>query len=188
MRARDVRNLVPQVGNGTCCRFRGVGGFCIKKGRQRRYPLLGHRVFTKKRRELRIQQFASYRRFDAFNRLRFSRTAVVGIEVNIAVLLVFLFLLGGDAHTAGAAEQATIRARIILDIWYTTATMQDDIRLIKKLFRNERLVRAFVHFARVAEVSVVERILEKERNLRDMNATIAFRQNARLLKHRGENV
>ncbi|MCX6787179.1 MAG: hypothetical protein NTY93_01495 [Candidatus Kaiserbacteria bacterium] len=55
VRARNVRYLLPQVVNGSCRRLRSIGGFCIKQGRQRRYPLLRHRVFTKKRRKLRIQ-------------------------------------------------------------------------------------------------------------------------------------
>ncbi|OGG56728.1 hypothetical protein A2680_02140 [Candidatus Kaiserbacteria bacterium RIFCSPHIGHO2_01_FULL_55_37] len=41
---------------------------------------------------------------------------------------------------------------------------------------------ALVHLARVAEVSVIKRILQNERNARDMDAAISFGHHARLLK------
>ncbi|MDO8552756.1 MAG: hypothetical protein Q7S01_04540 [bacterium] len=47
---------------------------------------------------------------------------------------------------------------------------------------------ALVHFARVAEVAVVKRILQNERNARDVNAAISFGHHTRVLQHHRESI
>src|SRR3989344_7267750 len=47
---------------------------------------------------------------------------------------------------------------------------------------------AFVHFARVAEVAVIKRVLQNERNARDVDAAISFGHHARVLQHRCESI
>ncbi|OHA19936.1 MAG: hypothetical protein A2W52_02140 [Candidatus Taylorbacteria bacterium RIFCSPHIGHO2_02_49_25] len=64
-----------------------------------------HGVLAKKRRKLRVQQLTSHRRFLAFHGLVLASTAVVGVMVDVAIQLVFLFHFGRDAHAAEIAPQ-----------------------------------------------------------------------------------
>jgi len=98
------------------------------------------------------------------------------------ILLVFLPHLCRNAHTATAApEEATIWGRVILNIRHTPSTSQDDIRPVVQIFRDDRLMLAFINLTAITKVSVIERILQNERYSRNMHATFTFGHNARLL-------
>ncbi|MDO8552757.1 MAG: hypothetical protein Q7S01_04545 [bacterium] len=64
-----------------------------------------HGVLAKERRELRVQDLASHRRFFAFHGLVLASTTVVSVVMDVAVQLVLLFHFGRDAHAAEVAPQ-----------------------------------------------------------------------------------
>lgn len=66
--------------------------------------------------------------------------------------------------------------------------MEYSVRLVVQGFGNDRLMRALVHFARVAEVAVVKRVLQNERDLRNMDALIAAREYTSVLEQGSEVV
>ena len=83
--------------------------------------------------------------------------------VDIAVLLILHTHFRRDTHTACAASQkAAVGARVVLDGLPVASAPQDGVGSVPKVFCDDRLVLAFVYFAAIAEVSVVERILQNE--------------------------
>src|SRR3990167_2448999 len=92
------------------------------------------------------------------------RTAIVNVAMDVAVLLPFQLILGGDGKAALAASQeAAVRLRLVRRfVVRATAEREDFLHRVKKLLAPDRRMRALIHFAAVGEVSEVKRIGEQE--------------------------
>ncbi|OGE75238.1 MAG: hypothetical protein A3I07_02480 [Candidatus Doudnabacteria bacterium RIFCSPLOWO2_02_FULL_42_9] len=100
--------------------------------------------------------------------------------VNVAVLLIFGFSLGGYAHTASSApDKAAQDLRAIVGILgRPTPRFKRGLNLIKKLLGDNRLVVAFVKLTAIAEVAVIKRVRQEIRRLVALDGLAAFRFNS----------
>ncbi|OGG69200.1 hypothetical protein A3C20_04065 [Candidatus Kaiserbacteria bacterium RIFCSPHIGHO2_02_FULL_55_25] len=92
------------------------------------------------------------------------RTAIVHVAMNVAVLLPFQFILGGDGKTAlPAPQKAAIRLRLVRRfVVRATAEREDFLYLVEQFFADDRRMCALVHFAAIREVAEVKRIGEQK--------------------------
>src|SRR3989338_7468333 len=92
------------------------------------------------------------------------RTAIVDVAVDVAVLLSFQFVLGGDRKAALAASQkSAIRLRLVRRFVVRTTTKRENfLHTIEQLFAHDVRMRALVHFAAIGEVSEVKRVGEQK--------------------------
>ena len=108
---------------------------------------------------------------------------VIGVVVDVAVFLLFYFVLGGNHHIARTAvQEAAIRAGVILDIKPPTSLAEDFLHLVKKFFGDNRLVLALIQLSRIAEQAAVKGVGEDKRHARYMDALVAFGYDAVLRK------
>src|SRR3989344_2288551 len=92
------------------------------------------------------------------------RTAIVHIAMDVAVLLPFQFVLGGDGKAAFAASQeAAICLRLVRRfVVRATAKRENFLHLVEQLLAHDRRMRALVHFAAIGEMAEVKGIREQE--------------------------
>src|SRR3989344_5203399 len=92
------------------------------------------------------------------------RTAIVHVAMDVAVLLPFQFILGGDGKTAlPAPQEAAIRLRLVRRfVVRATAKHEDFLHHVEQLLAHDGRMRALVHFAAIREVAEVKRIGEQK--------------------------
>ena len=116
------------------------------------------------------------------------RAVIVNVSVLIPIHLVFHLFLASDHHVAVATVQETAKCLGRIDVFlvWSPSLVEGLLHEVKQLLGYDWLVATLVHFPKISEVPVVERVFQNGCHSVDVDSLASVADDAVILEERGD--